>query len=261
MSPAITTELLRRRMGFDGLVVTDALDMAGVTSLYSPGEVAVRSILAGADLLLVPPVLDAAMETVRVAIATGRIPAARIDEAVTRVLRAKAKLGLHKSKLVDLDALPRVFARPEFECASTDIADRGVTLLRDDQQTLPLDAAKPLRALLVAISGDPDPHPGDALESELQTRDSTVGAHGYGLRDARRASSLLTLAGDWQVTDRKGSVDARRAGGDCRTTLAGGKPVIVASFGNPTCRAVPCRQTWMTGQHHRWSSGRGPGAV
>jgi len=52
-------------MGFDGLVVTDALDMGGVTVRYPPGEVAVRSILAGADVLLVPPVLDAALQGVR----------------------------------------------------------------------------------------------------------------------------------------------------------------------------------------------------
>ena len=258
MSPAITTELLRRRMGFDGLVVTDALDMAGVTSLYSPGEVAVRSILAGADLLLVPPVLDAAMEAVRDAIATGRIPAARIDEAVTRVLRAKAKLGLHKSKLVDLDALPRVFARPEFERASMDIADRGVTLLRDDQQTLPLDAAKPLRALLVAISGDPDPHPGDALESELRKRVDSLQSVRMDTQFVRADAAALPPPDSYdvaiaavlvRVTDRKGSVGlpAEQAG-IVERLLAGGKPVIVASFGNPYLAAqFPAAKTWMTG--------------
>ena len=114
MSPKIMTDLLRGRMGFNGLVVTDALDMGGVTVRYPPGEVAVRSILAGADVLLVPPVLDAALQAVRDAVASGRIPMARLDEAVTRVLRAKAKLGLNKSKLVDLDALARNFDRPEY---------------------------------------------------------------------------------------------------------------------------------------------------
>src|SRR6267143_601896 len=124
MSPKIMTDLLRHQMGFDGLVVTDALDMGGVTVRYPPGEVAVRSILAGADVLLVPPVLDAALEAVRDAVASGRIPMARVDEAVTRVLRAKAKLGLNKSKLVDLDALASKFDRPEFARTALDIADR-----------------------------------------------------------------------------------------------------------------------------------------
>ena len=115
MSPKIMTDFLRGQMGFDGLVVTDALDMGGVTVRYPPGEVAVRSILAGADVLLVPPVLDAALQAVHEAVASGRIPMARLDEAVTRVLRAKAKLGLNKSKLVDLDALAGNFDRPEFD--------------------------------------------------------------------------------------------------------------------------------------------------
>src|SRR6202035_671497 len=170
MSPRITTDLLRRQMGFEGLVVTDALDMGGVTMRYPPGEVAVRSILAGADVLLVPPVLDAALEAVRDAVASGRIPMSRVDEAVTRVLRAKAKLGLNKTKLVDLDALPRNFERPEFARASLDIADRGVTLLRDDAHILPLDATKPVRALLVAVSGDNDPYPAGNLENEIRWR-------------------------------------------------------------------------------------------
>src|SRR5579863_5246888 len=118
MSPKIMTDLLRGQMGFNGLVVTDALDMGGVTVRYPPGEVAVRSILAGADVLLVSPVLDAALEAVRDAVASGRIPMSRLDEAVTRVLRTKAKLGLNKSKLVDLDALARSFDRPEFARAA-----------------------------------------------------------------------------------------------------------------------------------------------
>src|SRR4029077_3134837 len=154
MSAKITTDLLRREMGFDGLVVTDALDMGGVTVRYPPGEVAVRSILAGTDVLLVSPVLDAALEAVHDAVASGRIPMSRLDEAVTRVLHAKAKLGLNKSKLVDLDSLAQSFDRPEFARAALDIADRGVTLLRDDQHILPLDPTKPTRVLLVGISGD-----------------------------------------------------------------------------------------------------------
>src|ERR1700722_11591782 len=127
MSPKIMTDLLRGKMGFDGLVVTDALDMGGVTVRYPPGEVAVRSLLAGADVLLVPPVLDAALEAVHDAVASGRIPMSRLEEAVTRVLRAKAKLGLNKSKLVDLESLARDFNRPEFETAALEIADRGIT--------------------------------------------------------------------------------------------------------------------------------------
>jgi beta-glucosidase-like glycosyl hydrolase/CubicO group peptidase (beta-lactamase class C family) len=243
MSPRITTDLLRKQMGFDGLVVTDALDMGGVTVRYPPGEVAVRSILAGADVLLVPPVLDAALQAVRDAVASGRIPMSRLDEAVTRVLRAKAKLGLNKSKLVDLDALARNFDRPEFDKAALDIADRGITLLRDDQHILPLDATKPRRILLVAVSGDSDPYPAGNLENEIRWRLDSLNTIRMDTRFVRAETVKLPSPDTYdvaiaavyvRVTDRKGSIglpDDEAA--VVNRLLAAGKPVVVAGFGSP----------------------------
>jgi beta-N-acetylhexosaminidase len=243
MSPRITTDLLRKQMGFDGLVVTDALDMGGVTVRYPPGEVAVRSILAGADVLLVPPVLDAALQAVRDAVASGRIPMSRLDEAVTRVLRAKAKLGLNKSKLVDLDALARNFDRPEFDRAALDIADRGITLLRDDQHILPLDATKPRRILLVAVSGDSDPYPAGNLENEIRWRLDSLNVIRMDTRFVRAETVKLPSPDTYdvaiaavyvRVTDRKGSIglpDDEAA--LVNRLLAAGKPVVVAGFGSP----------------------------
>ncbi|MBZ5699418.1 MAG: serine hydrolase [Acidobacteriia bacterium] len=256
MSSKITTDLLRGEMGFDGLVVTDALDMGGVTVRYSPGEVAVRSILAGADVLLVPPVLDAALEAVRDAVASGRIPMSRINEAVMRVLRAKAKLGLNKSKLVDLDALARNFDRPEFERAALDIAGRGVTLLRDDQHILPLDATKPMRALLVAVSGDNDAYPAEDLEKEIRWRVDSLATVRMDTRFVRADTVKLPSPDSYdlaiaavfvRVADRKGSVglpDDEAAVVD--RLLASGKPVIVACFGSPyLVERFPAAKTWV----------------
>jgi beta-N-acetylhexosaminidase len=256
MSPKITTDLLRGQMGFDGLVVTDALDMGGVTVRYPAGEVAVRSILAGADVLLVSPVLDAALEAVRDAVASGRIPVSRIDEAVTRVLRAKAKLGLNKSKLVDLEALARNFDRPEFDRAALDIADRGVTLLRNDQHILPLDATKPIRALLVAVSGDNDAYPAEDLEKEIRWRVDSLASVRMDTRFVRADTAKLPAADSYdvaiaaifvRVADRKGSIglpDDEAAVVD--RLLAAGKPVIVACFGSPyLVERFPAAKTWV----------------
>jgi beta-glucosidase-like glycosyl hydrolase/CubicO group peptidase (beta-lactamase class C family) len=243
MSPRITTDLLRGQMGFEGLVVTDALDMGGVTVRYPPGEVAVRSILAGADVLLVPPVLDAALQAVHEAVASGRIPMARLDEAVTRVLRAKAKLGLNKSKLVDLDALARNFDRPEFDRAALDIADRGITLLRDDQRILPLDATKPARVLLVAVSGDSDPFPAGNLENEIRWRLDSLTTVRMDTRFVRAETVKLPAPDTYdiaiaavyvRVTDRKGSVGLPEdEAALVDRLLSAGKPVVVAGFGSP----------------------------
>lgn len=256
MSPKIMTDLLRGQLGFDGLVVTDALDMGGVTVRYPPGEVAVRSILAGADVLLVPPVLDAALQAVKEAVASGRIPMARLDEAVTRVLRAKARLDLNKSKLVDLDALAEKFDRPEFDRAALDIADRGITLFRDDQHILPLDATKPQRFLLVAVSGDSDPYPGGSLENEIRWRVDSLATVRIDTRFVRADMVKLPSPDTYdvaiaavyvRVTDRKGTIglpDDEEA--VVNKLLAAPKPVVVAAFGSPyVIESFPSAKTWI----------------
>src|SRR5580704_8698672 len=170
LSPNVLTGLLRKELGFAGLVVTDALDMGGVTTAYTPGEAAVRTVLAGADVLLMPSYPDAALAGLLDAVESGRISTARIDDSVRRILRAKSRLGLVSQRTVDLNAINRNFGRPEFGAQAADIADRGITLLRDDAHLIPVDATRARRVLLVAISGDADAYPGGDLEQEIRPR-------------------------------------------------------------------------------------------
>jgi beta-N-acetylhexosaminidase len=93
-SPKILTGVLRDRLGFDGVVVTDALDMAGARQRFPGGEASVRALAAGADQLLMPADLPEAVEAVTAAVRDGRVPAARLDAAVRRVLLLKERLGL-----------------------------------------------------------------------------------------------------------------------------------------------------------------------
>src|SRR5579863_2272727 len=113
LSHEILTGLLRKKMRFDGLIITDALDMAGVAARFAPGEVAVRAILAGADVLLIPPSPDAALAALYEAVESGRLPIARVDASVKRILRAKAKLGLNTEYLVYETALSNNFGKRE----------------------------------------------------------------------------------------------------------------------------------------------------
>ena len=256
MSHNIMTDLLRGQMGFDGLVVTDALDMGGITVRYPPGEAAVRSLLAGADILLVPPVLGAALEAVREAATSGRIPIGRLDEAVTRVLRAKAQLGLDKSKLVDLDALAEKFDRPEFDRAALDIADRGITLLRDDQHILPLDATKRQRVVLVAVSADGDPYPAGNLENEIRWRLDSLNVVRIDTRFVRADMVKLPSPETYdvaiaaiyvRVADRRGTIGLPADEASVvDKLLAAGKPVVVAAFGSPyLIERFPSAKTWI----------------
>jgi beta-N-acetylhexosaminidase len=274
LSAAISMRLLRDELGFDGLLVTDSLDMAGIAARYSPAEVAVRSMLAGADVLLSPPIPRAALTGLREAAASGRLPMARIDDAVTHILRAKARLGLHQSSEVSLAALPQTFGRPEFARAAQDIADRGITLLRDVPRLLPLDAAQPARALLVAIAGDPDSCPGEDFEREIRwrvdflktlrfdTRFAAVKplARSLGLSPAAPALEaeipppqsydFMIVALFVRVADRKGSVGLPNDQAEFVHRLlandSSGKPVIVVCFGSPYVAArFPEAKTWL----------------
>src|SRR5690348_8890750 len=170
LSRNILTGLLREKLKFMGLIVTDALDMGGVTSIASPGEAAVRAVEAGVDVLLLPPVPDSAIAALENAVRSERIPESRIDASVQRILVAKERLRLNKNRLVDVAQLNRNFARLEFTVRAQEIADRGVTLLRDRPHLLPLDSTQRLRVLLVALSADPDRCPGETIEPAIRPR-------------------------------------------------------------------------------------------
>src|SRR5215467_7368051 len=174
LSGRILTDLLRGGLGFQGLVVTDAMDMGGITVRFAPGEAAVRAVLAGADCLLMPPVPDAAFEALERAVQSGRISRERLDASVRRILEAKARLGLEQTRLVDLNAINRKFGEPSWQMQAQQISDRGITLLRDTPHRLPLDGTKPSRALLLAFYADPEPYPGEDLERELRARFDSV---------------------------------------------------------------------------------------
>jgi len=142
-SPVIVQDLLKRQMGFKGLVITDALDMNGLMRLYSTGGgnpsalAAVATIKAGNDMIIIPGDLDAAYNGVLNAVKSGEIYEKQIDESVLKVLKAKASVGLNKARLVDLDALQHRVADPKNVAEAQETADRAVTLVKDAGGVLP----------------------------------------------------------------------------------------------------------------------------
>lgn len=184
VSPAIITGLLKKQLGFKGLVLTDAMDMNAITRLYSPGQAAVEAVKAGNDVILIPADLNAAYNGLVHAVKSGDIPQAQIDASVLKILRAKAAVGLNKARLVDIKALAQTVARPEDMALAQRVADEALALVRDNRHVLPVEpsgtrvavrayqSAGPVgsRVLLVVFSDDVRTDAGRVLERELRAR-------------------------------------------------------------------------------------------
>jgi beta-N-acetylhexosaminidase len=243
LSFRILTDLLRNDLHFQGLVVTDAMDMGGITVRYAPGEAAVRAVLAGADALLMPPVPDAAFQGLQAAVRSGRISIGRLDASVRRILEAKARLGLEKNRQVDVNAINQKLGSVAWQTEAQGISDRGVTLLRDTPRLLPLDGTKPSRALLLAFYADPEPYPGEDLERELKSRFDSLTTLRADTRFINAETlklpppdsyDIALLALFVRVSDRKGNVDVPVEQAALAERLyQSGKPVITLGFGSP----------------------------
>jgi beta-N-acetylhexosaminidase len=136
----VVTGLLKEEMGFTGIVVTDALDMAGLTRLYANdvGRAAVEAFKAGNDLLIIPADLDASYRAMMKAVESGEISREQLDQSVRRILELKASLGLHKARLVDINQLSSLVGKPGNLAMGQQIADEAITLVRDNGRVIPL---------------------------------------------------------------------------------------------------------------------------
>ena len=257
LSSRVLTDLLRKQLGFQGLVVTDAMDMGGITVRYAPGDAAVRAFLAGADALLMPPVPDAAYEALLAAVHSGQISQQRLDASVRRILAAKARLGLQKNRLVDVAALNNNFGSLAWQAESQEISDRGITLLQDTPHRLPLDGTKRARALLVCLYADPEPYPGEDLERELRKRFDSVVTLRADTKFAKAENLKLPAPDSYdvailalfvRVSDRKGDVDVPADQFPLiQQIYKTGKPVISVGLGSPyLIERFPQAETWLS---------------
>jgi beta-N-acetylhexosaminidase len=140
ISSNVVTDLLEKQMGFKGLVVTDALDMAGLTHLFANdiGRAAVEAFKAGNDLLLIPADLGASYESMLKAVQSGEISKERLDRSVLKMLKIKGSLGLNDVRTVDLSTIASSVGKPENIAFGQQVANDAVTLVRDNGKVLPL---------------------------------------------------------------------------------------------------------------------------
>jgi beta-glucosidase-like glycosyl hydrolase len=151
LSRPTVTGFLRGELGYGGLVYTDSMGMRAVSTMMPPGEAAARAVAAGVDVVLHSPDDRAAVAGIREAIGAGRIDRAQVRASVERILRAKARLGLHTQRLVDLDALPTLVGGRAHAAVADEVSRRAITLVRDERSQVPLTAARDARVLYLSV--------------------------------------------------------------------------------------------------------------
>jgi beta-N-acetylhexosaminidase len=150
-SRPILEDLLRRDLGFGGITYTDSMSMEAVANLLPPDEGAVRAFLAGADQILHSPDPVAAFTGLKTAVESGRVSRTRLDESVSRILRAKAFAGLHKQRTIDLEQVPATVGSRAHLAVAQEAAARSMTLVKDDRHQVPLTVPRDTPVLYLSM--------------------------------------------------------------------------------------------------------------
>lgn len=170
LNPKLNQELLRAKLGFKGLIVTDAMEMGAVVNGFSEEKSVVLSVQAGADVVLIPLSFEKAIDSIEKAIKTGDLTVTRINESVQRILKVKFSLGLATKRKSNLNAVNNLVQSPGNFKITQGIADKSITLLRNNDQAFPIEfpsselaAAKTVFILLSADSLGPEIPSKDAI--------------------------------------------------------------------------------------------------
>src|SRR5260370_1373180 len=258
VSAKILTGLLRGQLGFHGIIVTDAMDMQGLASLYNTGESAVRALEAGSDVLLMPRKAEDAINGVLAAVQSGRLTRQRIDDSVIKVLSVKVKLGVGQGqrKLVNLESIGDTVGSPEADERAQAVADRAVTLVKDQKDQLPL--RHPESTCLVAMTESWRGQQGIRLVEEVRKRapkmpvsvlDPAMSKADFD--EVARITgdcSQIVVAAYVTVSAYRGNVAMAGDYPDFLNGLIAGKiPVTLAALGNPyLVRSFPNAAAYMT---------------
>ncbi|MEX1257019.1 MAG: glycoside hydrolase family 3 N-terminal domain-containing protein [Gemmatimonadota bacterium] len=244
LSRNVLTGLLREELGFEGLIFTDAMDMDAIDRLFPGEEAAVRAVEAGADVILLPPSPEVAIRGIMSAVLSGRIPEERINASVERILRAKAAMGLHQERTVDLEAIHRRLGLSGSREVAQEIANRSITLLTNGRNLLPLVGTRSANVLSVSYRRANDLLAGRFFNGRLretypQLQTAVVGADTpreeyQRLLTRARSADLVVLSLYITAVSSSGTVAAPEDLVEFIEAVARSeRPNVVVSFGNP----------------------------
>lgn len=269
LSRRMITGELRETMGFRGLVMTDALNMGAVTREMSPAEAGIRALLAGADILLQPPGTEEVIDRIVAAVESGRIPAARVEDAARRVLMAKAAAGLHRGARVDPQRIPAEVGRGEHWEVARLVSEAAVTIAQDSARLLPLRRGARVVHLAYAAPGDAGTTgmrsvlAGAGVEVEyIRLGPASTGAELRSAAARARAADVVLVSAS--VTPHQYRALGLRGGypSTVEALAREGRPVVAVSFGSPyLLRDFPSVRTYVLAWASDPNSQRAAGRV
>ena len=240
LSKPIITDLLRNEMGFNGLIITDAMEMKGVTKHYKNGRAEVEAFKAGNDIILLPDNMANAINAMKEAIATGEIPQSQVDASVRRILASKYDLGLQGLQYIfNQDKVIEDVNSKEGQALQAKLVEKSLTLVRNNQSAIPITNA--LQKKIATI------HFGSSAKSTFQKRiDSYATASHFHMLQKNlsgQAPSLLNKMSSYDqiiISIEDMSKYASKNFGLERSTVDfinaiadSGKEVILTIFGSP----------------------------
>ena len=228
LSKPILTELLREEMGFDGLIITDSLDMSGADVL-PPEEVPVEAFKAGADILLNPANVEEAYTSVLEAVQSGEISEDRLNESVYRILQSKAEKGLFEDPYADPANLENIGTEANLQTAK-EIAEKSITLVKNEQDVLPVSDAE-----TVLVTGPSVAKPGliaDLLDDKGIKSDSFATATSPTAGQIDQAVELADTVDKVIITTYTANTNSQQQA-LVEALQATGKPIVVSAHRNP----------------------------
>lgn len=242
LSKPILTDLLRGELGYDGLIVTDALGMQGVREMFGDAEIPVLALEAGVDQLLMPPNFPLAFDAVLDAVRSGRISESRIEESVRRVLTQKWKRGITAKPLVDERKVGQRVGTPGNLAAVQALTDRTTTVLRNDDGLLPL--TDPGNVLVVGVGDTVNPAKtptqlatalgGTALPTGTRPNEATIAGAEAAAADA---DTVVVLTNNLSALSQQRTLLTR--------LLATGTPVVAVATQVPYDAGFVDAPTWV----------------
>jgi beta-N-acetylhexosaminidase len=249
-SPKVIGTLLRP--DFKGLIFSDSMKMDAITEMAAPGEAAVRAVKAGVDVILDSPDSAAAAAAIVDAVKSGDIPRAHIEQSARRILEAKARLGLHRTRTVNLDAVPLSVGGRKHDAVARMVSERSITLIKDGRSVVPLPVPRGGRILYLSVLDYPSgwriAAPSRAIIPELRSRWPNL--HAVEVSDRTTPAELdlvRTLASSYDAVVAGVFVRAASASGRldlaphivtllqdlARRSERASQPFVAAFFGNP----------------------------